>query len=61
MWDSVQSISNIIFQEVIKQCCEIPAQRRERLMEVVEDIYGSRSIAQVKQAVSHLIDVLAED
>lgn len=48
------------FSEVIKQCCEI-LHSGERLMEVVEDIYGSRSITQVKQAVSHLIDVLAED
>lgn len=48
------------FSEVIKQCCEL-LHSGERLMEVVEDIYGSRSIAQVKQAVSHLIDVLAEE
>lgn len=47
------------FSEVIKHCCEI-LHDGERMIKVVEDIYGSRSINQVKNAVFHLIDVLSE-
>lgn len=47
------------FSEVIKQCCEL-LHSQERLMKVVEDIYGSHSILQVKEAVLCLIDILAD-
>ncbi len=47
------------FSEVIKKCCEL-LHSQERLMKVVEDIYGSHSIVQVKEAVLHLIDSLAD-
>ena len=45
------------FSEVIKQCCET-LHNRERLMDIMEDIYGAKSISQVKQAVERLIDRL---
>ncbi|MCD8012590.1 MAG: response regulator [Lachnospiraceae bacterium] len=47
------------FSEEIKQCCEI-LNNSERILEVVEDIYDSHSISQVKSAVLHLIDDLAQ-
>lgn len=48
------------FSEIIKQCCEV-LHNRERLMDVVEDIYESRSISQVRQAVMLLMDKLEKD
>lgn len=45
------------FSEGIKKCCEI-LNKKERMMEVVEDIYGSNSIQQVKNAVFRLLDDL---
>lgn len=48
------------FSEIIKQCCDILSSR-ERLMEVVEDIYDSRSISQVKCAVDRLISQIEKE
>lgn len=47
------------FSEVIKKCCEI-LHSEERMMEIVEEIYGSSSIVQVKEAVFRLIDTLSK-
>lgn len=43
------------FSEVIKKCCEI-LHNEERMIEVVENIYGARSLCQVKDAALYLID-----
>lgn len=45
------------FSEGIKKCCEI-LNKKERMMEVVEDIYGSNSIQQVESAVFKLLEEL---
>lgn len=45
------------FSEGIKHCCEI-LNKKERMLKVVEDIYDSNSIQQVKCAVFQLIDEL---
>lgn len=45
------------FSEGIKRCCEI-LNKKERMLEVVEDIYGSNSIQQVENAVFKLLDEL---
>ncbi|MEN8075854.1 response regulator [Clostridioides difficile] len=47
------------FSEVIKKCCEI-LNSEERMMEIVEDIYGASSICQVKTAIFNLIETLAK-
>ena len=45
------------FSEGIKRCCEI-LNKKERMLKVVEDIYESNSIQQVKSAVFQLLDEL---
>ena len=45
------------FSEGIKRCCEV-LNKKECMMEVVEDIYGSNSIRQVKNAVFRLLNEL---
>lgn len=47
------------FSEIIKRCCEI-LHSTERMIEVVEEVYGAHSITQVKSATFHLIDVFDE-
>lgn len=43
------------FAEIIKKCCEI-LHRSERMMEVIEDIYGVQSIEQLRTGVLRLLD-----
>lgn len=48
------------FSEMIKRCCEI-LHSEEKMLRVVEDIYGSHSLFQVKQAIFYLLDSLLEE
>lgn len=48
------------FSEIIKKCCEL-LHSEERMLEIVEEIYGSNSMRQVKDAVLRLIDILSEN
>lgn len=47
------------FSEVIKKCCEI-LHSEERMIEIVEEIYGASSITKVKEAIFCLIDTLSK-
>lgn len=47
------------FSEVIKRCCEI-LHSEERMMEIVEEIYGANSIIQLKESIFTLIDTLSK-
>lgn len=47
------------FSEMIKKCCEI-LHNEEKMLQVVEEIYGSHSMKQVKQAIFYLLDSLSE-
>ncbi|MDC7286568.1 response regulator [Blautia schinkii] len=42
------------FSEIIKKCCEA-LHKEERMMEIVENIYGARSLREVKDAALYLI------
>lgn len=48
------------FSEVIKKCCEI-LHSEEQMIQIVEEIYGSNSIGEVKEAIFGLIDTLSKD
>lgn len=48
------------FSEVIKRCCEI-LHSEEKMLQVVEEIYGSHSMNQVKESIFDLIEVLARN
>lgn len=45
------------FSEILKKCCD-NLHKSDRLIEVVEEIYESRTISQVKSAVFRLLDAL---
>lgn len=47
------------FSEVIKKCCEI-LHSEERMMEIVEKIYGSSSIVHLKASIFSIIETLSK-